>query len=120
MPPPIDGDGGSISAFWSHPVRCVDELTQEACRNNGHHAQNALASALHSAEIAWNQRGDVYARQASRYVAAMELLSQQLLTGDMQGNRPIRWRPSTFSIPSKLVSITSIMAWGCKFPTASG
>jgi hypothetical protein len=23
MPPPIDGDGGSIRAFWSHPVRWV-------------------------------------------------------------------------------------------------
>jgi hypothetical protein len=85
MPPPIDGDGGNISAFWSHPVRWVDGLTQETCRDNGHHAQYALASALHSAEIAWNQGVDVYARQASRYVAAMELLSQQLLTGDMQG-----------------------------------
>jgi len=85
MPPAIDGDGGNISAFWSHPVRWVDGLTQETCRDNGHHAQYALASALHSAEIAWNQGVDVYARQASRYVAAMELLSQQLLTGDMQG-----------------------------------
>jgi hypothetical protein len=85
MPPPIDGDGGNISAFWSHPVRWVDGLTQETCRDNGHHAQYALASALHSAEIAWNQGIDVYARHARRYVAAMELLSQQLLTGDMQG-----------------------------------
>jgi len=85
LPPPIDGDGGNISAFWSHPVRWVDGLTQETCRDNGHHAQYGLASALHSAEIAWNQGVDVYARQAERYVAAMELLSQQLLTGDMQG-----------------------------------
>jgi hypothetical protein len=65
-------------------VRWVDGLTQETCRDNGHHAQYGLASALHSAEIAWNQGVDVYARQAERYVAAMELLSQQLLTGDMQ------------------------------------
>ncbi len=84
-PPPIDGDGGNISAFWFHPVRWVDGLTQETCRDNGHHAQFGLASALHAAEIAWNQGVDVYARQAPRYVAAMELLSQQLLTGDMQG-----------------------------------
>lgn len=85
MPPPIEGDGGDVSAFWSHPLRWVDGLTQESCRDNGHHAQYALASALHSAEIAWNQGVDVYARQADRYVAAMELLALQLLTGDMQG-----------------------------------
>lgn len=85
MPPPIEGDGGNISAFWSHPLRWVDGLTQETCRDNGHHAQYALASALHAAEIAWNQGVDVYGRQSERYVAAMELLSQQLLTGDMQG-----------------------------------
>lgn len=84
-PPPIAGDGGNVSAFWSQPARWVDGLTQETCRDNGHHAQYGLASALHAAEIAWNQGVDVYARQASRYVAAMELLSQQLLTGDMQG-----------------------------------
>lgn len=84
-PRPIEGDGGDSEAFWSHPVRWVDGLTQESCRDNGHHAQYALASALHSAEIAWNQGVDVYARQAGRYVAAMELLSQQLLSGDMQG-----------------------------------
>lgn len=88
LPPPIDGDGGNVSAFWSHPVRWIDGLTQETCRDNGHHAQYGLASALHSAEIAWNQGVDVYARQATRYVAAMELLSQQLLTGDMQGICP--------------------------------
>ncbi len=85
LPPTIDGDGGDTSAFWSHPLRWVDGLTQETCRDNGHHAQYALASALHSAEIAWNQGVDVYGRQSSRYVAAMELLAQQLLTGDMQG-----------------------------------
>ena len=84
-PPPVDGDGGNSEAFWSHPQRWVDGLTQESCRDNGHHTQYALASALHSAEIAWNQGVDVYARQAERYVAAMELLAQQLLSGDMQG-----------------------------------
>lgn len=85
LPPPIDGDGGNVSAFWFHPTRWVDGLTQETCRDNGHHAQFGLASALHAAEIAWNRGVDVYARQARRYVAAMELLSQQLLTGDMEG-----------------------------------
>lgn len=84
-PPAIEGDGGNVGAFWSNPLQWADGLTQETCRDNGHHAQYGLASALHAAEIAWNQGVDVYARQARRYVAAMELLSQQLLTGDMQG-----------------------------------
>ena len=72
-------------AFWFHPSLWVDGLTQETCRDNGHHAQFGLASALHAAEIAWNQGVDVYAGQAGRYTAAMELLARQLLTGDMQG-----------------------------------
>jgi len=82
---PIDGDGGNIRAFWFHPSKWVDGLTQETCRDNGHHAQFGLASALHAAEIAWNQGVDVYTPQMKRYTAAMELLSRQLLTGDMQG-----------------------------------
>jgi hypothetical protein len=72
-------------AFWFHPSLWVDGLTQETCRDNGHHAQFGLASALHAAEIAWNQGVDVYAGQAGRYTAAMELIARQLLTGDMQG-----------------------------------
>jgi hypothetical protein len=72
-------------AFWFHPSLWVDGLTQETCRDNGHHAQFGLASALHAAEIAWNQGVDVYAGQAERYTAAMELIAHQLLTGDMQG-----------------------------------
>jgi len=82
---PIDGDGGNIRAFWFHPSKWVDGLTQETCRDNGHHAQFGLASALHAAEIAWNQGVDVYTPQMKRYTAAMELMSRQLLTGDMQG-----------------------------------
>ncbi len=76
----VEGD-----AFWFHPSLWVDGLTQETCRDNGHHAQFGLASALHAAEIAWNQGVDVYAGQAGRYTAAMELIARQLLTGDMQG-----------------------------------
>ena len=76
----VEGD-----AFWFRPSLWVDGLTQETCRDNGHHAQFGLASALHAAEIAWNQGVDVYAGQAERYTAAMELIARQLLTGDMQG-----------------------------------
>ncbi|EGF89311.1 secreted protein [Asticcacaulis biprosthecium C19] len=82
---PIDGDGGNIDAFWFHPTRWVDGLTQETCRDNGHHAQFGLASALHAAEIAWNQGVDVYATHEKRFTSAMELMARQLLTGDMQG-----------------------------------
>jgi hypothetical protein len=84
-PAPIDGDDGNIRAFWFHPTKWVDGLTQETCRDNGHHAQFGLASALHAAEIAWNQGVDIYTPQMRRYTAAMELLARQLLTGDMQG-----------------------------------
>ena len=81
----VEGDNGDTEAFWFHPSQWVDGLTQETCRDNGHHAQFGLASALHAAEIAWNQGVDVYASQAGRYTAAMELIARQLLTGDMQG-----------------------------------
>lgn len=84
-PAPIDGDDGNSPAFWFHPTKWVDGLTQETCRDNGHHAQFGLASALHAAEIAWNQGIDVYTPQMRRYTAAMELMARQLLTGDMQG-----------------------------------
>ncbi|HBY06814.1 MAG TPA: hypothetical protein DEH22_03160 [Chloroflexi bacterium] len=82
---PITGDGGDVNKFWSNPTLWVDGLTQETCRDNGHHAQFALASALHAAEVAWNQGVDVYSEHTDRFVAAMELMAAQLLTGDMQG-----------------------------------
>lgn len=85
VPASIDGDDGNSPAFWFHPTKWVDGLTQETCRDNGHHAQFGLASALHAAEIAWNQGVDVYTPQMRRYTAAMELMARQLLTGDMQG-----------------------------------
>jgi hypothetical protein len=71
--------------FWSNPKSWVDGLTQETCRDNGHHAQYGLASALHAAEVAWNQGVDVYGENASRYTAALELMATQIQTGDMQG-----------------------------------
>ncbi len=83
--PPIRGDGSNVQAFWSKPARWVDGLTQETCRDNGHHAQFALASALHAAETAWHQGVDVYAAERERYTVAMELLALQLTSGSMQG-----------------------------------
>ena len=83
--PPIDGDHGNVDEFWSHPARWVDGVMQETCRDNGHHAQFGLGSALHAAETAWNQGVDVYTEMGPRFTAALELLATQLLTGSMQG-----------------------------------
>jgi len=81
----IAGDGGDPQAFWSHPKRWIDGLTQETCRDNGHHSQFGLGSALHAAEIAWHQGIDVYGENQERYTAAMELMAIQFLSGSMQG-----------------------------------
>ncbi|MCU0428714.1 MAG: alginate lyase family protein [Cytophagaceae bacterium] len=81
----IAGDGNNINAFWSNPSIWVNGLMQETCRDNGHHAQYAMASALHAAEVAWNQGVDVYTPNQARYTAALELLAQQIQTGLMQG-----------------------------------
>lgn len=82
--------GGSNTAAWSDangkaPLKWVDGLTQETCRDNTHHAQYAMASALHAAEVAWHQGVDVYTPNTKRYTATMELMATQLLTGSMQG-----------------------------------
>jgi len=82
--------GGSSPSSWSDasgnaPLKWVDGLTQETCRDNGHHAQFALASTLHAAEVAWHQGVDVYAENTARFTSAMELLATQLQSGDMQG-----------------------------------
>ena len=82
---PIAGDGGDPQTFWSSPKRLIDGLTQETCRDNGHHSQFGLGSALHAAEIAWHQGVDVYGENQARYTAAMELLASQFLSGSMQG-----------------------------------
>ena len=67
------------------PTLWEDGLTQESCRDNNHHSQFALASALHAAEVAWNQGIDVYHDNMQRYTTAMELMAVQCLTGTMQG-----------------------------------
>lgn len=84
-PKPIAGDGGDSAKFWHHPSKWVDGLTQETCRDNGHHSQFALGSALHAAEVAWHQGTDVYSEYRDRLTAAMELLAGQFLSGSMLG-----------------------------------
>jgi len=85
LPPSIDGDGGDVTKFWFSPRRWVDGLTQETCRDNGHHSQFGLGSALHIAETAWHQGLDLYTPNQARLAAAMELLASELLSGSMQG-----------------------------------
>jgi hypothetical protein len=84
-PKPVAGDGGNSPKFWFQPNRWVDGLTQESCRDNGHHSQYGVGSALHVAETAWHQGIDIYTENQDRLVAAMELLAGQLLAGSMQG-----------------------------------
>ena len=84
-PQPIAGDGGDPQKFWFNPAKWIDGLTQESCRDNGHHAQFALGSALHASEVAWHQGVDVYSGNQARYTAAMELMAAQFLAGSMLG-----------------------------------
>jgi len=84
-PPPIAGDGGNVQSFWSNPTLWTNGLTQETCRDNGHHAQFALGSAIHAAETAWHQGVDVYTPNTQRFTAALELMASQFLTGSMLG-----------------------------------
>lgn len=101
-PRPIAGDGGNQNRFWSNPAKWMDGLTQETCRDNGHHTQFALGSALHAAEVAWHQGVDVYSENQKRYTAAMELLATQFLTGSMQGvssnDLPVSERFNTWEV----------------------
>jgi len=87
---------------WAHPTKWVSGLTQETCRDNGHHAQYALASALHAAQVAWNQGVDVFADHEERFTAALELMALQLNSGSMQGtcknNQPSGDRYDTWEI----------------------
>lgn len=70
---------------WYDPIITSDGLTQESCRDNNHHTQFAMAAALATAEVAWHQGVDVYKKNEKRYLATMELMAQQLLTGNMLG-----------------------------------
>jgi hypothetical protein len=71
--------------LWFKPKKWVNGLTQETCRDNGHHSQYAIASAIHAMEVAWNQGTDLYGENSERYTAALELLAKQLQSGEMQG-----------------------------------
>jgi len=82
---PVLGEGQSVAAKWYNPVKWVNGLTQESCRDNNHHAQYGMASALQAAEVAWNQGVNVYAENRSRYVATMELMALQMTRGSMLG-----------------------------------
>lgn len=84
-PQPIAGDDGNSLKFWFQPKSWVNGLTQESCRDNGHHSQYGLGSALHAAETAWHQGIDIYTENQDRLTAAMELLAGQLLAGSMKG-----------------------------------
>ncbi|MBP9932268.1 MAG: T9SS type A sorting domain-containing protein [Chitinophagaceae bacterium] len=77
--------GSNFTGSWYSPKLLIEGLTQETCRDNNHHAQYAMASALHAAEVAWNQGVDVYTENTERYTAVMELMATQTLTGTMQG-----------------------------------
>lgn len=80
-----DGQYPNNAGEWFAPnTTWIDGLTQESCRDYGHHAQYAMASALHGAEVAWNQGVDVYGQNQERYIAVLELMAKQLLTGSMQ------------------------------------
>lgn len=100
--PSIGGDGGNVDDFWSYPTKWVDGLTQETCRDNNHHAQYAMASAIHAAEVAWHQGVDVYTAHRARFTSTMELMAKQIVTGSMQGTCPddstTKSRFSTFEI----------------------
>jgi hypothetical protein len=83
--PAIAGDGGNVQSFWFSPVAWLPGLMQETCRDNGHHAQFALGSAIHVAEVAWHQGTDIYTPYQEYFVPALELLSVQITSGQMQG-----------------------------------
>lgn len=81
--PSIKGDWDNIQQFWHSPSEWPDGLTQESCRDNNHHTQFGLASAIHAAETAWHQGIDLYGLHKERYIAAMELAASQLLNKKM-------------------------------------
>lgn len=73
------------AATWFNPTKWVNGLTQESCRDNGHHSQFALSGATGAMETAWNQGVDLYSIYQARIVPAMELMALQLTSGSMQG-----------------------------------
>ena len=70
---------------WFSPLKWVDGLTQETCRDNNHHAQFGLSGAVGAMETAYHQGVDLYSMYQNRIVSTMELMGLQCSSGDMQG-----------------------------------
>ena len=85
LPRGIAGDRGNVAEFWSYPSLWVDGLTQETCRDVGHHSQFGLGTAIHAMETAWHQGVDIYAENTERITAALELMAGFFLDGSMHG-----------------------------------
>jgi hypothetical protein len=90
----LSSDDPSVRAYangtynWSganQPLMWVDGVSQELCRDNGHHAQFAIAAALSALETAYLQGVDLYSVHQERMIDAMELMALQLSSKDMQG-----------------------------------
>jgi hypothetical protein len=102
----LASDAPSVRAYangtynWSAangcaPVKWMDGISPESCRDNGHHLQFAIAGALSALETAYIQGVDLYTPNQERMVDAMELLSLQLSSKSMQGacpNNSTRWK----------------------------
>jgi len=67
-----------VGAYWRNPVRYVDGLGQESCRDLDHTAMG-LGAAVNAAETAWIQGVDLYGEQRERLVAALEHNARYLL-----------------------------------------
>jgi hypothetical protein len=82
----------AIKNYWSNPYKYFDGLCQETWRDNGHHAQMGLASAINTAEIAWHQGIDLYSENKTRIIAGMEFQASTLI-----GNpAPIEFFPNGY------------------------
>ena len=99
--PEINKAFGHTEPSWFTPAQWVDGLTQESCRDNGHHAQFGLAAALHACEIAHNQGVDLYGELEGYLLPAMELLAGQMLSGKVEacgGGKGTETRLNTFEV----------------------
>jgi hypothetical protein len=79
LPPPGRPKApADLIAFWHGQTVFVDGLSQETCRDFGH-TSYGLASALATAELAYQQGVDLYQQEAPRLHAAMEFHATFLL-----------------------------------------
>ena len=81
--------GNTFKTSWMNVQIFKDGVEQETCRDNNHHTQFALSSAMHICEAAWHQGLDLFddatSNNTKRYIATVELMAQQLVTKGMQG-----------------------------------